>query len=452
MKKKQPLVKRADDTKATIVVNQLNVQSADRSRKDISDWRTSHRAAESISNPNRTKLYDLYDDVLLDGHLTGIIGKRIAAVRNKQLVFKANKIKVDAFDNLINSNEFRKLVTLLMERKFWGVSGMEFLPGTKFEFLPIPRKHIKIEKGVISLHQGIDGDGVAYKDISNIWVVGESRDLGLLLKCSPYALWKKGNMADWAQYVEIFGQPVRVVKYDAYDLKTKMELQTVLDESGSSLALMIPKQADFEIKDGKGSNGDGQLQERLKKACDDEMSVIILGVTETTTSSKSSGYAQAETQSNQQLEITIDDMAEVLNLLNDQHFLNILASYGYPVANGRFEWVDEADLGKLKKRLEIDEKVAAKVPVADEYWYETYGIPKPANYEQLKQEQQAAKAAQEAGVKSSEGNNPTNNRKPNNRKPNGRAAKLSFDANDKLNWWERLRITLADFFDQALED
>lgn len=30
-------------------------------------------------------------------------------------------------------------------------------------------------------------------------------------------------------------------------------------------------------------------------------------------------------------------------------------------------------------------QVSEKVPVADDYWYETYGIPKPANYSQLKE-------------------------------------------------------------------
>ena len=35
------------------------------------------------------------------------------------------------------------------------------------------------------------------------------------------------------------------------------DLRRTLDESGSSLVMMIPKQADFEMLDGKTSNGDG---------------------------------------------------------------------------------------------------------------------------------------------------------------------------------------------------
>ncbi len=56
-------------------------------------------------------------------------------------------------------------------------------------------------------------------------------------------------------------------------------------------------------------------------------------------------------------------------------------------------WEEEKDLAKLKARLDIDQQVAAHVPVSDDYWYETYGIPKPENYEELvrrKEEQRQA--------------------------------------------------------------
>ena len=99
------------------------------------------------------------------------------------------------------------------------------------------------------------------------------------------ALYKRGGMSDWAQYIELFGQPVRVIKYDSYDEQTKAELKKILDESGSSLSIMIPRQTDFEIKDGKQTNCDGNLQLSFIKAMNEELSITVLGNTETTTSS-----------------------------------------------------------------------------------------------------------------------------------------------------------------------
>jgi len=364
------------DQKIEVVVHELNVRSVDRTRKDIGNWRNAHIAAESVYYPNRSRLYDLYEDVILDGHLSGIIAKRIDAVLNKQLYFEKDGRKVAGLDGLINSLPFRDIMRTVMQTLLWGISGIEFLPGKKLSFLKIPRKHIKPNLDIIAYEQS-GTDGICYTDIPNIWVMGEDDNLGLLLKCAPYALYKKGNISDWSQYIELFGQPVRVIKYDAYDEQTKQELKKVLDESGSSLALMIPKQADFEMKDGKNVSGDGRLQLSFMRAMNEEMSIIILGNTGTTVSESGSGYAQSLVHEEQQKEIHRSDMMYTISMLNDPKFLNILRSYGYPVIGGQFCFTKEVDNAQLKARLEIDKEVAGMVPVPEDYWYNTYGIPKP---------------------------------------------------------------------------
>ncbi|MBS1687862.1 MAG: DUF935 family protein [Bacteroidetes bacterium] len=363
------------DQKIEVVVHELNVRSVDRSRKDIGTWRNAHISAESVYYPNRSRLYDLYDDVILDGHLSGIIAKRIDAVLNKQLYFEKDGKRVCELDGLINSLQFRDIMRTIMQTLLWGISGIEFLPGRELAFLKVPRKHIKPNIGIIAYEQS-GTDGISYADVPNIWVMGEEDDLGLLLKCAPYALYKKGNISDWSQYIELFGQPVRVIKYDAYDEQTKQELKKVLDESGSSLALMIPKQADFEMKDGKNVSGDGRLQLSFLRAMNEEMSIIILGNTGTTTTDSGSGYAQSRVHEEQQREIHRSDMVYTINMLNDPKFLSILRSYGYPVDGGYFCFSKDMDLEKLKARLDIDKEISGIVPVPEDYWYNTYGIPK----------------------------------------------------------------------------
>jgi phage gp29-like protein len=99
--------------------------------------------------------------------------------------------------------------------------------------------------------------------------------------------------------------------------------------------MMIPRQADFEIKDGKQANGDGNLQLSFIKALNEEMSITILGNTETTTSSDTSGYAQSKVHLDQQYEITKSDLIYTAAMLNSPKFISILQAYGYPVSNGR---------------------------------------------------------------------------------------------------------------------
>lgn len=375
-----------------IIVSDITQVSPDRSRKDIATLREAIMSAESITMPNRVRLYDLYNDVIsLDGRMSGMMEKRTAAVLNKNLRFEDRRgQKVDAMDDLIGSGRFVLLMELLMESVYWGCTGVEFVQGKEFDFVEIPRKHLRIESGEIALNQ-YDLRGVPYADMENVWVVGEKYDLGKLLQCSMYALYKRSGLADFAQYVEIFGQPVRLVYYDAHDTKTKNDLRRMLEEMGSSLTLMIPKQAQFNMLDGKTSNGSGELQMRLIDACNEEMSIALLGTTETTSSSSSSGYAQAKVHSEQQLEITKSDMRYIAGLLNSPRFLAVLQSYGYAVEGGRFVFEKNVNLTELKSRLEIDERVAAHVPVEDDYWYDTYGVPKPKHYEAMKKAEQEEK-------------------------------------------------------------
>ena len=383
--------------KDAVVVTQMTHVAPDRRRKDVGSLRRAVEAAERVHHPDRVRLYDLYHDIVtIDGHLAGILEKRTAAVANKELRFvDARGAKVEALDPLIRGARFERLVELIMESRYWGVSGVEFLAGREFDFLEIPRKHIRPEAGAAGqiTRSQYDLEGTPLEDLPWCWLVGRRGDLGRLLQCSMYALYKRGGFGDFAQYVEIFGQPVRVVKYDAYDTRTRDDLRRMAEEAGSSLVMMLPRQADFEMLDGKSSNGTGELQERLVRCCNQEMSIAILGNSETTVSSSSSGYAQAEVHAAQQFEVTKGDLRFVADTLNSPRFLAVLASYGYPVEGGRFEFVPEADLEKLGRRLAIDLKLADRVPVADDYWYDTYGLPKPANYQELKRQKEEERRA-----------------------------------------------------------
>lgn len=365
-----------------LLIPEITYVSPDRNRKDVGLLKLAILTAESVYNANRVRLYDLYHDIVtIDGHLSGILEKRTKSVTNKKIVFVDSEgRKVDELDNLINSNSFERLLELIMESVYWGVSGVEFVPGTDFCFVEIDRRHIRPERNQVAISQ-YDFDGEDVADYPGVWLIGEKRNLGKLLQCSMFALYKRSCFGDFAQYVEIFGQPVRIIQYDAYDKQTESRLREILDKSGSSLVMMLPKQAQFQMMDGKTSNGDGALQERLIQACNREMSIAILGNTETTSSSSSSGYAQAEIHAGQQNQLTQADLRYVLSYLNSDFFLNILSQYGYNVKGGKFRFEQDKNIAELQQRLQIDLQVSAKVAVDDDYWYETYGIPKPQSEE-----------------------------------------------------------------------
>ncbi len=365
-----------------IVINELQVRQAVRTTLGIQDWRTALTGADSRYSPNRSRLYDIYNDILLDGHLSGIMSKRVDAVLNKPLFYKSPDGNViDAMTKFIRSWEFRKVMNHILDTQFWGITGIEFIPGTDLRARLIPRKHIKPKTQIISIEQNSQDEGIPYTTLDNVWVIGEPEDLGLLLKCAPYVIYKRGMFGDWAQYIEVFGMPIRTMYYDANDQQAKLELKQVLDESGSALALMIPKGVEFKIEDGKTSNGDGQLQDTFNRALNNEMSIIVLGNTETTTSSNYSGasLAKSKVHLEQQNEIAKNDIIYLCAQLNTPHFQKILRSYGLPVVDGGyFEVNKDIDIDFLSQRVMIDKALLeAGVALTQEYFRETYNLPKP---------------------------------------------------------------------------
>ena len=120
--------------------------------------------------------------------------------------------------------------------------------------------------------------------------------------------------------LKFLGSQCAFFEYDAYDVETKKQLNDIVENSGSSMALMIPKQAGFKMEDGKTSNANGDLQVQFLNALNNELSVIILGNTETTSNSNGGSNAKSKTHSDQQMEITNSDMAYELQYLNSPAF------------------------------------------------------------------------------------------------------------------------------------
>ena len=107
--------------------------------------------------------------------------------------------------------------------------------------------------------------------------------------------------------------------------------------------------------------------------------------------------------------------------------------FGRVVAKGgHFEFEKEKNPYELQARLNMDMQLAGRVPIDDDYFYETYGIPKPANYDQLKQEQEARRQAtldalrntQNGNGKDEDEDEPRDKKKPKGKKPEDKESKL----------------------------
>lgn len=419
-----------------IIINKLVQVSVDRTPKDIKDYINAEQAAESKYSPNRALLYDIYARVIKDGTLTGVWNnKRIVKVTNKRIVYKdGNNKKVDTFDKLTQSDMFRKFIELCMQQKAWGLSGAEFIPGGDFKFVEIPRKHINASLKRITKYQ-YGEEGISYIDLPNVIILGDETDLGFLIKVAPLVLYKQGNWGDWADFIERYGQPIQEYVYDVYDEESRKEAFNLASNAGSNLAIVRPKQIEFDIKDGKQTNGDGKLQDSFRQAINEEIALIVVGNTLTSTSHGGGAYALGLVHQEDQDDIIESDINDITNVLNSKKFLDIVKSYGYPVVEGgHFEFEDETSIKELQEHQKIDEFLvnSVKLPLSHDYFYERYNRPKPDNYNDLIQQA----AEKEAAEKEEEPSTPT--KKATTNKPESA--------------WFKVRKQLADFFDHGRVD
>lgn len=371
------------------VINNVTVRPPNRQTQDIQNWRNAIKHAEGYAQ-QRSKLFDLYEDMLLDGHLQAVLAKRVEQVTNRRLVFVRKDGKtVDDITELADKSFFEEFLVEAMNAKFWGNSLMELFwpaPGSDEigETKLIPRKNVKPRWGIVTENE-FDLEGIDYrgKDFGGrVIEIGKPESLGLLMSVAQYVIYKRGNFGDWAEYAEIFGIPFRWASYN--NETSRAVLETALEAAGPAGYVVAPQDADLKFMNGNPSGNGQMVFSALREACNEEISIAVLGNTMTTTEAKSSGYAQSQTHQEGENEKNRSDRRFILRLLNEK-LTPYLKAIGYATDGGKWEFQEDDHLS-LSERIAIDMQVASKVPIADSYWYNTYGVDKPDPSELREQE------------------------------------------------------------------
>ncbi|MEJ7823391.1 MAG: DUF935 family protein [Chitinophagaceae bacterium] len=380
------------------IINYITTRPTLRKHFDLGDWRNALIYAESF-NGTRTLLYDLYEDVLLDTYLSGQWSKRIMGITNDDVMFFTKEGKrIPEVDILMDSPEFEELLIEIMQSKAWGISLIELANDNCIEIgkaikrlnlYSVPRKHIRPKQGLIVKDQYESSSaGIKYREgaYSNfVAEIGKCDELGLLLKAVPYVLLKRGNVGDWAQFVQLFGIPFREYRYNGYDVATEEIIKKNAEEMGSAPYIILPDGASITLHEIKNSGqGAGDIFQKLADFCDKQISIFILGNTLTTQPGKTGSYALGNIHRDTQNEILKDDKKSVIRILNTI-IKPILYNLGWPVKDGSFSFTKRVDTKEQLSEVELlSEMKNLGAVISDEQIYKSAGIAKPKNYEELK--------------------------------------------------------------------
>lgn len=355
------------------IVQDLVVKPVRRNVWEASAWRSALRSADY---GRTTMLYDMYDDMLLDPYLSHGVDKRTDAVALADLTFTDGKGKpVEVMDDLMDTIAFEDLVKEIAKSRFYGRSAVELsFDDNGLTASAIPAKHISLERKGIILDLANEERIVSYEGERSLIVAGKPRNWGLILKGIPYAIFKRGGFGDWAQWIELFGMPMRIGKYNSYDQAARRVLEQALEQAGAASYILVPDGAEIDIRETKATSGTSF--DEFRKACNEEILISLLGQTLTTIAGDKGARSLGEVHLEVEESLHKSDQRYVQRILNSQ-VVPFLEERGLPVAGGRFVFPGSVEQTSVNDLVQL----AQLMPIPESYLRDRYGIPAPTDDE-----------------------------------------------------------------------
>lgn len=363
---------------------------------DISDYMTAIRSAENVDTPNRTRLYDLYTDILIDSHLISVIEKRENAVLATKIEFWRNDKPDKTVNEQIKSPWFRRLIKDIFAARLWGFTLCQFYrDGDWVDYTLVPRKHACPVRQIIKRNQG-DSEGIPWEEYDQLLYVGEAEDLGLLAKAAPWVIYKRNATGDWSQFSEVFGMPIQEYIYDSDDDDSRQRAIEDARNIGSLATFVHGKDSSLNLIESGNKSGSVDVYDRLIDRCNKEISKLILGNTLTTEASDTGTQALGTVHQKAENKGSKSDQQYILDVLN-YDMVDIFAELGINTAGGEFKNPEQKDLDPTAKaNIVVQLHQSCGLPISDDYLYEEFGIDRPDNYDQLKAEATAQVEADRA--------------------------------------------------------
>lgn len=351
-------------------------QQVIRIRQDIGKWRVALQVAESVINPQRYQLYQLYKDVVLDAHLTACIQQRknLTLSKSYKVVDSAGN-EVEKKTAIIRSKWFWDFMDLALDSKFYGFSLVQFgdLLNDSFKTVElVPRIYVKPELHIVTETWGAQTGKDFLESPFKEWTIGVGypNDLGLLAKAAPLIIWKKNALGAWSEFQEVFGSPVRIGKTNVRDNATRSNMENFLKNMGNTSYAVIDTEDIIDLVETNRTDAHGVFDMLIQRV-NSEIAKLILGQTATTDEKSFVGSAEVQ-------ERVLANYAEL-----DERFIEGVLNYQLiPLLNGlgmgfeglKIESEDDEEL-TLQEAIKVDAEIMKYFDVDPAYILEKYGTP-----------------------------------------------------------------------------
>jgi hypothetical protein len=342
-------------------------------RKEINDWQSARFALYNPEYPRTEPMQELYMDIMLDGHLTGITENRTLRSTNKDYIFAIDGVKDDKLTEFIEDKEwFELLIEEAHKSAYFGYSLIwikDYDKGEIKEIELLPRGLIIPDQKVLLYDYDADR-GIDFSEIKDILLYAQFYDhVGKLEKAAPYTILKRHSWGSWDEFEELFGIPIRIAKIASQSETVKNEVAGWLEEMGSAPYGVFPLGTEVDIKENSKTDSFNVFFQKIQ-ALDKELSKLILHQTMTT--ENGSSRSQSEVHENTLDEVVHADEKKMLAFLNNR-LVPAMRSLGYSIPDKAKIIVEKTTDPNLQ--IAVDGVLLKHgVRLKKEYLEQTYGV------------------------------------------------------------------------------
>lgn len=326
-------------------------------KKEIAHWQAARQAAFDIYHPRRNDWIELADEMMkTDAIIISETSKRMDRVLNKKfkiIDFATKKENEDKTD-LFNKAWFYDLLRYKLQHIFYGhslpyIKTME--NGRITEVALLDRRHVVPEqRGWYADPNGMEFHSYLDEPFSGYcFPTGPDEWLGLLDAAAPLYILRKHSWANWDQFEEMFGIPLRTAKTTSTDPKVRSQISKWMRDLAFAGHALFPQDTELTIHENKQTDA-FEVFNQKRKAANEELALLFNSQAETSNNSGSKAKAEVVVESTQE-QTTLSDMRSLYFQINDE-VMPILKKLGYPINPEMdvFQWDNPED---LKEKLEI---------------------------------------------------------------------------------------------------
>lgn len=358
-------------------VSKLMVDIIKRSRRlwrtEITQWQGARYARYHRDYPRTYQMEEVYQDILLDGHLTGITENRTLRTTNKHFCIAIDEVKDDDLTEFIKNKEwFEKVLQWAHESTYHGHSliWIKELDKNGIKKVELIDRGLVIPEHYLLLNDYDATQGIDISDVEDILLYAQFYNhVGLLEKAAVYCILKRHSWGSWDEFEELFGIPIRIAKIASQSETVKNEVAGWLEEMGSAPFGVFPIGTEVEIKENSKTDAFNVFFKKIE-ALDKELSKLVLHQTMTT--ENGSSKAQGGVHENTLEEVIYADEKKMLGFLNNR-LLPAMRNLGYNIPDNAKIIVEQTT--NPEDQIKIDSQIMnAGYILNSEYLERIYGV------------------------------------------------------------------------------